>query len=352
MKIALLTIWHEKNFGAELQTYATIKTLSERGHKVEAIDFRLHDSKVTSLKSRFFNVVESFMPANQNFEKFWKSYIPSTRHYIDIDDLNCDPPLADCYLVGSDQVWNPDITKEKAAIYFLSFVPEGLMRISYASSVGANEWSGTLDLTSKVKVQLSKFDFISCREDTGAALLKKQFDVNAAVVLDPTLLRKNFNELIGNYKKRNTLALYQLYESEELTKAAKFIAIKMNLRFCDVNKIRKIFFNKLLYSRTSIIDWIRGIAESEFVVTHSFHGMVLALLYHKQFVIIFNSQNNRSSRITDLLKKLSLEDRYFTRVDDALTSNIWNQKIDFEEVDIKLNTLREKSLFYLTSAGL
>ena len=49
MKVALLTIWHEKNYGAELQTYATIKTLTERGHDVKAIDYRLHYCKVKSL---------------------------------------------------------------------------------------------------------------------------------------------------------------------------------------------------------------------------------------------------------------------------------------------------------------
>ena len=32
MKIALLTIWHEKNYGAELQAYATIKAIKHLGH--------------------------------------------------------------------------------------------------------------------------------------------------------------------------------------------------------------------------------------------------------------------------------------------------------------------------------
>lgn len=37
MKIALLTIWHEKNYGAELQAYATIKAIKHLGHCPEMI---------------------------------------------------------------------------------------------------------------------------------------------------------------------------------------------------------------------------------------------------------------------------------------------------------------------------
>ena len=50
MKIALLTIWHEKNYGAELQAYATIKTLTELGHEVKMIDIHLADMRYVSLR--------------------------------------------------------------------------------------------------------------------------------------------------------------------------------------------------------------------------------------------------------------------------------------------------------------
>mgnify|MGYP000485001105 CR=1 FL=1 len=37
MKIALLTIWHEKNYGAELQAYATIKAIKSKIQRKEQI---------------------------------------------------------------------------------------------------------------------------------------------------------------------------------------------------------------------------------------------------------------------------------------------------------------------------
>ena len=52
MKIALLTIWREKNYGAELQAYATVKVLQQLGHDVEMIDIRLSDCSHPNWKGR------------------------------------------------------------------------------------------------------------------------------------------------------------------------------------------------------------------------------------------------------------------------------------------------------------
>ena len=57
MKIALFTIWHVYNYGAEMQTYATVKALKLMGHDVEVIDVRLVDGFPKSLKIRIICLV-------------------------------------------------------------------------------------------------------------------------------------------------------------------------------------------------------------------------------------------------------------------------------------------------------
>ena len=42
----------------------------------------------------------------------------------------------DCFVVGSDQVWNPDHFDE---VYLLDFVPDNIRKISYASSIGVEQ---------------------------------------------------------------------------------------------------------------------------------------------------------------------------------------------------------------------
>ena len=112
MKIALLTIWHEKNYGAELQAYATIKAIKHLGHCPEMINIHLASKEQPSFLGRIANFIEKLLPASTKFERFWSYYIPKTKKYNSVSELYNDPPQADIYIVGSDQVWNPDITKE------------------------------------------------------------------------------------------------------------------------------------------------------------------------------------------------------------------------------------------------
>lgn len=59
MKIALLTIWHEKNYGAELQAYATIKAIKHLGHCPEMINIHLASKEQPSFLGRIANFREN-----------------------------------------------------------------------------------------------------------------------------------------------------------------------------------------------------------------------------------------------------------------------------------------------------
>lgn len=346
MKIALLTIWHCGNYGAEFQTYATVKILNELGHEVDVIDFRLNEIKPKySVKGRLFDFLHRCAPANRKFTKFWKRYIPATNHYITAEALSKRPPKADLYLVGSDQVWNPQITRSKAHAYFLDFAPQDMDMASYASSFGTDQWQGDEALTTIATRQLGKFKAISCREQQGCDILRNTFNVDAIHVLDPTLLHNAYPELTGNIKQKNTLAYYQLSENEPLRNYAKEKADQLGLQFVDVN--HKLFLTStFIWQRRSVQQWIKTIAESQFVITHSFHGLVLCLLYHRPFVVIYD-RGNRSSRIINLLHKVGLENHLFTSISEAEKSDVWHAPINFQQVDKLLADEREKSISYL-----
>ena len=119
MKIALLTIWHIGNYGAEMQTYATVKALQSFGHKVEVIDIRLTDVAKISLRGRISKIISIFSPSERKMKSFWRTYIPSSCRFRSLKQLQKNPPKADLYLVGSDQVWNPNIRKKEKFNYFL-----------------------------------------------------------------------------------------------------------------------------------------------------------------------------------------------------------------------------------------
>ena len=347
MKIALLTIWHEKNYGAELQAYATIRALQQLGHEVELIDIRLSDCHRPNLNGRIGNWVSYFGPANRKFNCFWSKFFPTTRRYHSVNELKENPPQADVYMVGSDQVWNPDLTGDFAKMFFLDFGSDTVRRVSYASSFGTDTWNATY-LTKDVKRLLDRFNSLSCREESGIGLLKDVFGVQATMTVDPTLLFDHYQELTGELAPKNTLVYYPLTSDLELTSFAKYVASNLGLDL--VNNMQSSFvFGKITWDRVGIEDWVRNIAEAQFVITRSFHGLVFSILYRKPFAIIVN-RNNRATRILNLLEQLGLEERYYNSIDICYESHPWSVPIDYDAVHARLKSLRQSSFKYLMSA--
>ena len=347
MKIALLTIWHEKNYGAEMQTYATVKALQQLGHKVEVISYRLGEPEHPTAKQKVVFFLNSLTIQEHKFQKFWNKYIPSGRYYASLKELQENPPKADLYLVGSDQVWNPVLTKNKAATYFLDFGSENIRRASYASSFGTDKWLGDDVLTKLARNRLNQMEMISTREKSGVKILKDVFGIDAINVLDPTLLHKGYDELTGEIKEKNTLAFYPLSGFPELEQYCKKLAAELGLDFVNINKMEYLI-RRVVWNRPGVEEWVRSIAEARFVVTPSFHGFAFSLIYHKPFVVIQNHNGGPvKTRIMSLLEQLGLEDRFFTSIEDFKKSDILQKPVDYEAVDRKLAELREVSYNFL-----
>lgn len=344
MKIALLTIWHEKNYGAELQAYATIKTLTELGHEVKMIDMRLENMRYISLKGRVAQFISIFTPGEWKFRNFWRKTIPKTRRYLSLDELKKNPPLADLYLVGSDQVWNPEITKSFATAFFLDFGDNTVKRASYASSFGVESWNEKDKLTKKVNTFLQRFDAVSCREKSGCEILKKSFNINATHVIDPTLLRKDFSEFVVSEICNYTLVYYPLDNDPELRNYANKLSQHLGYKCIDAAN-RKKYFGKIEWNRNSPKQWIEAIANSRLVITRSFHGVAFSLLYKRQFIVVNNT--SRITRITNLLESLGLSDRCFHSFEEVDAARPWDYPIDYNQITPLLENLREESMEFL-----
>ena len=106
MKIALLTYFAADNYGAVLQAYATIKALEQQGHEVQLVNYVIPEPPRSWLK----NIL--LYPKHLKFQSFRKKYFKNiSRSYRSTTELQQNPPQADCYLVGSDQTWNPFISR-------------------------------------------------------------------------------------------------------------------------------------------------------------------------------------------------------------------------------------------------
>lgn len=347
MKIALLTIWHDGNYGAEMQAYATIKILKKLGHDVEMINIRLSDKNKLSLKGKIGYCVTLLSPYYRKFNSFWQTHIPVTQRYHNLKELQDNPPIADAYIVGSDQVWNPALTKDFKNLYFLDFGKSNVKKISYASSFGTDKWNYN-EHTAEIKKLLEQFIAVSSRETSGVKILKETFNICAENVLDPTLLFNGYPELTGKLKETKNLVYYPLAAFPELKEYSYKLSKRIGLTPYNANWHNNIS-KGIIWNRNSIENWVKDIAEAEFVITPSFHGLAFSLLYHRKFAIIVKNKR-LATRITSLLNLLDLKERVFESIEELDKAEPWKIEIDYEKVDEILSELRKQSISFLNKS--
>ena len=350
--ISIVTYHYSPNVGAVMQTYALCRFLKERGFKITIVDIRNFEPNLKTISEGSplpVRLLKSIIYPIR-MKKIMTQYYPSvTKHYKSMEELKKNPPKSECYIVGSDQVWNHNISRDKALAYFLDFGPDEVRRISYASSFGLSKWeAGKYASTANVKKCLNKFNNVSVRELDGATILKETFNINPIIVVDPTFLNESYPEITGNVKQRKEIVCYKLEKTAEFWENMPKVSQRMNMPTLLLNhnfpkKGYRYHFNP------TINQWVRRIAGASFVVTDSFHGIAFSIIYKREFAAIIN-HNGKESRLVSLLKILHLEKRMFDSVEDFANSNCWDCPIDYSEVDKLLAQQKEISLNYLYDA--
>ena len=154
MKIKTITCHNVYNVGASLQAYALLTYLKGLGHEVEIIDYqpgylsdRHNISYVPNEKYRN-NIVLKYayllckipvrlkeLPKKNIFDKFHdENYTLTDKTYRNNEELKLNPPIADIYFAGSDQIWNTIFENGKDPAFYLDFAPKESIKASYAAS--------------------------------------------------------------------------------------------------------------------------------------------------------------------------------------------------------------------------
>lgn len=345
MKIALITYHYSSNNGATMQTYALCRYLKEQGHDLQIIDIRQDEHWSVPFYVRIAKVLIQERRINKFIEKHFP---PLTRRYTTLEELQNDSPNADCYMVGSDQTWNPTISKDLCLVYFLDFGSDSVRRISYASSFGIKEWPKEEKRTVRVKECLERFDALSVREQEGANLCMHTFGIEPKVVLDPCFLNADYKELLGKVKQKNQIVCYKLNKTLDFYNNMPILKAQLHLPALLLNenypqKGFKYVFNP------GVEKWLKILAGAKYVVTDSFHGAVFSILFHRQFIVTLN-HDSKDSRLITLMRSMGLEDYLLDNLADIKKNNHWLKQINWTEVDERKNALVKASQNYLLDA--
>lgn len=336
MKIGIITIHKSPNYGACLQAYALWKYLEQKGNDCEIIDlYRPYQEEYvpskrfqrmrqhTSFVSRCKQAIKKMLGLNKGkagklfsdnaklkFDKF-NSQIKYSRAYKGIDELYANPPIYDLYVSGSDQLWNPT-QPYCLEPYFLTFVPNGGRKISYATSIGITDL--TDEEKHKFKDWLSSYDAISVRELQAEKLLESFItDHVISQVPDPTFLLD-----VEEWKKlavspdinEKYILLFTLQWSPVLVEYCKRLSAESGLLLVVLTQIQpqNNGGGYIPVTDAGPKEFIGYIANAEMVITDSFHCTVFSIIMGvKNFYTYISPSNGRGSRITDLFDSFGLQ---------------------------------------------
>ena len=363
MKIAILTLDLQTNFGGILQAYALQTVLERMGHEVthlQAKHSRLHNPVVMPLVwcKRLYRKYFQGDRQLPIFENPYKWAGKNTDRFIS-SNLNCrflapeewNEGLAreyDVIVVGSDQVWRPNYTSDVTRFFTAFLGHSDICRIAYAASFGVavNEFSDEQIACGREYLKL--FSAISVREESGIRLCKELFDVQACQVLDPTMLlrREDYQRFTSTAPQSpGNLMVYVLDRTEEKDAFIAEFAEKRGLVPFYANSKTEIPWNVDIpigeRKQPPLENWLRGFADAEFVLTDSFHACVFSILFHKPFGVFVNLERGLS-RIESLLRPLGLMDRCITDAPVDL-----DRSIDWKFIDNLLMQKTESSLDFL-----
>lgn len=99
-------------------------------------------------------------------------------------------------------------------------------------------------------------------------------------------------------------------------------------------------------------DWLSRLSQSNFVVTNSFHATIFSLLYHRPFIVILRAGQDAgaNSRVASLLEVVGLPHRAIAGYDCGRIESLCREKVDWDQVDARLQQFREVGIQFLKEA--
>ncbi len=344
--IGLVGCWSCKNYGDELTYFALYKVLKKMGYSVLMIEW----------------------PENS----FWKPYGTcalseySLYEADEIADLSEDlidmykyNLLCDMFVVGSGQLLNPFCHKVFQKPALLVWSDDTKKRVIFSQSFGTDDISEFTEMElTEIKYYLGKADSVFVRENSATDIMKNTFDVNAEMVLDPVFLcEKDDYEIIKSRKKikhKRFLFAYILDFDEKIADYLTTFCENQALELVVVTDPRNDDYSRLSHypyieRGVSLNKFLTYISEADYIVTDSFHGTCMAIIYEKQFISLANYKRG-VTRFESILSSMNLKNRLIYCIEELQKNKDAQGEIDYESVRTNLIKWKKKSLGLLKRA--
>lgn len=322
MKIKTITCHEVYNHGATLQEYALLAYLNATGHSAEVLHYKppylsQHFNLKTVSNPRFnIPLIKQLyllaklpkrlkaLKRKAAFDRFHETHIPTDKkRYTNNEQLKKELPDAEAYICGSDQIWNSFFPNGKDPAFYLNFVPDEKLKISYAASFAIDELED--EVKPLVKENVKRLDAVGVRETSGVRILNELGITAATQVLDPVFLLDKEHWKKFTFPVQEKFIFVYDFDSNPLIKD---IALKL--------KKKKGY---AIYTVNSNIDYadknfyLKGpetflslVSQSKMNITNSFHSVAFSIIFDQQMVVV-NRQEKINTRMRDLLALFNLD---------------------------------------------
>lgn len=345
--VGLVGNWSFPNYGTELTYYALYTAIKDMGYSVSLIEWP-EDSPWKPYGSTQLFRVEPY----RNYEMNEKAV-----NEFDMQKYN---DIADGFVHGSDQLLSPlhYFTLQKSAI--MSWVNPGKRKVGFAYSFGKDSVNYEKKDEKNIGIYLRNFDAISVREESARIIMHDKFQVKVDRVLDPVFLcEKELYEVISTNRRRDRetskqyLFAYILDFNEEKAMKIKKLADELNMDVVIIddaeNESNSVNVQGCsILTDISLNDWLSYIRNSSCIVTDSFHGTCMSIIFRKQFMSVVNRYRG-ATRFDSIAEVFGIENRIVHSFNDISKSRMV-ETIDYPKVEKIMKNERKKSIKWLSNS--
>ena len=338
--IGIITFHCSDNYGAMLQAYGLKTYLCSQGIPADIIRYEppfmtgrhwLFPYRPYRVSGSWFKCLydmlggfktnvgmgTDFFRRRKNMKRFRKRVLINKRHPLIVLSRHFKRLPYLYYIVGSDQIWNPDITCGMREVYFGAFESRQKKKvIAYAASFGGESLPDCYDVEFSRLIKC--VDAVSVREKEAISYVRRFYKGEVTAVLDPVFfLEKEVWQRVEKLPDRKGyICVYLTENNQELCNYVRRLSQDTGLPVVELSA------GMLATQGGFSMDFTAGPAEflgyihkADYVITNSFHAIAFSIIFQKNFFAFVHS--NRGARIKNILRIHGLENRLCQTGEDA-----------------------------------
>lgn len=348
------------NYGSALQSWALTQAIKKLGHKPILVDYCpdcLKDKDPLNPMENMWDMDEESrrmcelsLPAIRlnydKFEKFYTEKFNRTKKVYtreNFDELVADEGI-DGFVCGSDTIFCVDEFGLDDGYYANYPCMRYGYSVSYAASFGDSHFN---EETFKIlNHHLSNFNALGIRENWMIPYIKEHSTTPVYHVLDPTLLMtKDDFETIAipeRLEEQKYLLLYARRYNKKMFDYAEELAAKNDWKIVDISLRATNADKHRMFYEAGVEEFLSLVRHAEYLVTNSFHGMIMGVHYRKPFVVF--SREQCDIKIDEVLDLMGLSHRKL-----VFGNQLVSDSIDYESVHARIANASISSMEYLSN---